>query len=85
MSLLHNALHLPSVAARDAQTRRAWQQQQQGNAVATAATAVQGYLIATKGRYTVSLFGVCTCSGILAAVCCLGTTSIMLNIPVVHV
>ena len=66
MSLRYNALHLHFVAARDAETRRT-RQQQQGNAAATAAAALQAR------HEEISLLGVCTCSGILAAVCCLVT------------
>ena len=66
MYLLYDDLHLHFVAVGDAETRRA-RQHQQRNAVATVTAALQAR------HKDISLFGVCTCSGIFAAVYCLVT------------
>ena len=68
MSLLRDALHLHFVAARDAEIRRA-RQQQQGSAVATAAAALQAINRHKEKRRDVAfrclhIFGY-TCSGVL--------------------
>ena len=63
MSLLHNALHLHFVAARDDETRRARQQQQE-NVAATAGAALQAKHEDILYHLCFHVFG-CTCSGTL--------------------
>ena len=74
VSLFYNTLHLHFVAARDAETQRA-RKQQQGNAVATVAAALQSR---HKEIYLVSFFGVCACVRVYLQRCVVSLRTIAL-------